>query len=113
MFDSLLAKVFGTKNERDLKRLTPLIAQINEREANLTPLSDQDLRSNTITFRNRLEQGEPLDDVLPDAFAVVREAGRRTLQMRHFDVQLIGGLMLHRGTIAEMKTGEKVYMLSP
>ena len=106
MFDSLLAKVFGTKNERDLKRLTPLIAQINEREAGLTPLSDQDLRSNTVTFRNRLEQGEPLDDLLPDAFAVVREAGRRTLQMRHFDVQLIGGLMLHRGTIAEMKTGE-------
>jgi len=106
MFDSLLAKVFGTKNERDLKRLTPLIAQINAREATFTPLSDQDLRSNTVTFRNRLEQGEPLDDVLPDAFAVVREAGRRTLQMRHFDVQLIGGLMLHRGTIAEMKTGE-------
>jgi len=106
MFDSLLAKVFGTKNERDLKRLTPLIAQINEREAGLTALSDQDLRSNTVTLRNRLEQGEPLDDVLPDAFAVVREAGRRTLQMRHFDVQLIGGLMLHRGTIAEMKTGE-------
>ena len=106
MFDSLLAKVFGTKNERDLKRLTPLIAQINEREAGLTPLSDQDLRSNTVTFRNRLEQGEPLDDLLPDAFAVVREAGRRTLQMRHFDVQLIGGLMLHRGAIAEMKTGE-------
>ncbi len=106
MFDSLLAKVFGTKNERDLKRLTPLIAQINEREAGLTALSDQDLRSNTVTLRNRLVQGEPLDDVLPDAFAVVREAGRRTLQMRHFDVQLIGGLMLHRGTIAEMKTGE-------
>ena len=106
MFDSLLAKVFGTKNERDLKRLTPLIAQINEREAGLTALSDQGLRSNTVTLRNRLEQGEPLDDVLPDAFAVVREAGRRTLQMRHFDVQLIGGLMLHRGTIAEMKTGE-------
>jgi len=106
MFDSLLAKVFGTKNERDLKRLTPLIAQINDREAAFTPLSDQDLRSNTVTFRKRLEQGEPLDDVLPDAFAVVREAGRRTLQMRHFDVQLIGGLMLHRGTIAEMKTGE-------
>ena len=106
MFDSLLAKVFGTKNERDLKRLTPLIAQINDREAAFTSLSDQDLRSNTVTFRNRLEQGEPLDDVLPDAFAVVREAGRRTLQMRHFDVQLIGGLMLHRGTIAEMKTGE-------
>ena len=106
MFDSLLAKVFGTKNERDLKRLTPLIAQINDREAAFTPLSDQDLRSNTVTFRNRLEQGEPLEDLLPDAFAVVREAGRRTLQMRHFDVQLIGGLMLHRGTIAEMKTGE-------
>ena len=112
MFDSLLAKVFGTKNERDLKRLTPLVAQINEREAGLTPLSDQDLRSKTVTFRNRLEQGEPLDDLLPDAFAVVREAGRRTLQMRHFDVQLIGGLMLHRGTIAEMKTGEGKTLVS-
>ena len=106
MFDTLLAKVFGTKNERELKRLRPLVAAINERESLVTPLTDDELRAKTPEFRARLDQGESIDDLLPDAFAVVREAGRRTLQMRHFDVQLIGGVMLHRGIIAEMKTGE-------
>ena len=106
MFDTLLAKIFGTKNERELKRLRPLVAAINEREPLVTPLTDHELRAKTPEFRARLDQGESMDDVLPDAFAVVREAGRRTLQMRHFDVQLIGGVMLHRGIIAEMKTGE-------
>ena len=106
MFDTLLAKVFGTKNERELKRLRPIIAAINDAEAGVTPLSDEQLRDKTAEFRQRLSHGETLDDILPEAFAVVRETGRRTLNMRHFDVQLIGGVMLHRGTIAEMKTGE-------
>ncbi|MDP7295167.1 MAG: hypothetical protein QGG24_07590, partial [Vicinamibacterales bacterium] len=105
MFDTLLAKVFGTKNERELKRLRPIIAAINDAEAGVTPLSDEQLRDKTAEFRQRLSHGETLDDILPEAFAVVRETGRRTLNMRHFDVQLIGGVMLHRGTIAEMKTG--------
>ena len=106
MLDTLLAKIFGTKNERELKRLRPLVASINEREPALTTLDDDELRGHTAQFRERLDRGEPLNDLLPDAFAVVRETGRRTLQMRHFDVQLIGGIMLHRGTITEMKTGE-------
>ena len=106
MLDSLLAKVFGTQNERELKRLRPRVAAINEREAEVQALSDDELRGRTVDFRARVEQGESLDDLLPEAFAVVREAGWRTLQMRHFDVQLIGGMVLHAGRIAEMKTGE-------
>jgi preprotein translocase subunit SecA len=104
--DTLLAKVIGTQNERDLKRLRPLVAAINARESEIEPLSDDQLRGKTAEFRQRLENGEALDDLLPEAFAVVREAGRRVLKMRHFDVQLIGGIVLHRGKIAEMKTGE-------
>jgi preprotein translocase subunit SecA len=106
IIDKALAKVFGTANERELKRLTPTVAQINAFEPSITALSDEQLRGKTAEFRLRLEQGETLDDLLPEAFAVVREAGRRTLNMRHFDVQLIGGMVLHRGKIAEMKTGE-------
>ena len=106
MLDTLLAKVFGTQNERDLKRLWPLVARINEREDEVRVLSDERLRERTVTFRERVAQGESPEGVLPDAFAVVREAGRRTLEMRHFDVQLIGGMVLHGGKIAEMKTGE-------
>jgi preprotein translocase subunit SecA len=106
MINTLLAKVFGTENERTLKRIAPIIAEIGSREAALRALSDQDLRARTVAFRERAARGEPLDELLPDAFAVVREAGRRTLNMRHFDVQLIGGIALHRGYIAEMKTGE-------
>ena len=105
-FDKALAKVFGTANERELKRLRPIVARINAKEPDVQALSDEQLRAKTVEFRQRLERGETLDDLLPDAFAVVREAGRRTLNMRHFDVQLIGGAMLHRGRIAEMKTGE-------
>ncbi len=104
--DTLLAKVIGTQNERDLKRLRPYVAEINAREPAIETLSDDELRGKTAEFRARLANGETLDDVLPDAFAVVREAGRRVLNMRHFDVQLIGGMVLHRGKIAEMKTGE-------
>src|SRR4249920_1046317 len=104
--DTILAKVIGTQNERDLKRLRPYVAAINAREAEIERLSDEQLRGKTAEFRARLANGETLDDVLPEAFAVVREAGRRVLQMRHYDVQLIGGMMLHNGKIAEMRTGE-------
>jgi preprotein translocase subunit SecA len=105
-FDKVLAKVFGTANERELKRMRPIVAGINAKEPEIQALSDDQLRARTAAFRERLERGEALDDLLPDAFAVVREAGRRVLNMRHFDVQLIGGMVLHSGKIAEMKTGE-------
>lgn len=106
MFGTLLRKVFGSKNERELKRIHPLIEQINQRETALQQLSDEALRAHTPLFRERLAQGEALDSLLPDAFAVAREMSRRILNMRHFDVQLIGGVVLHEGKIAEMKTGE-------
>src|SRR4051794_21922620 len=106
MLDTLLKKVVGTQNQRELKRLRPLIAEINALEPSIQPLSDEQLRAKTAEFRQRLANGETLDDLLPEAFAVVREAGRRVLSMRHFDVQLIGGAVLHKGKIAEMKTGE-------
>ncbi|HEX7138938.1 MAG TPA: preprotein translocase subunit SecA, partial [Vicinamibacterales bacterium] len=106
MLDTLLAKVVGTQNERELKRLRPLVAQINALEPATKALSDEQLRDKTAEFKNRVANGETLDDLLVEAFAVVREAGRRVLNMRHFDVQLIGGAVLHKGKIAEMKTGE-------
>src|SRR3954463_10097018 len=104
--DTLLAKVIGTQNERDLKRLRPYVAAINAKEPEIQKLSDDQLRGKTAEFKVRLANGETLDDILPDAFAVCREAGWRVLNMRHFDVQLIGGMVLHDGKIAEMKTGE-------
>ncbi|HET9320159.1 MAG TPA: preprotein translocase subunit SecA, partial [Bryobacteraceae bacterium] len=106
MIDVVLAKIFGTKNEREVKRMLPDIAAINELEPQMRELSDIDLAAKTIEFRERLAQGTPLNDLLIEAFAVVREAGRRFLNMRHFDVQLIGGMVLHRGKIAEMRTGD-------
>src|SRR6516225_9509367 len=106
MIDAILAKVFGTKNEREVKGMLPVVTAINELEPQLRDLSDIDLAAKTIEFRERLAQGASLDDLLIGAFAVVREAGRRVLNMRHFDVQLIGGAVLHKGKIAEMKTGE-------
>src|SRR5213594_865756 len=106
MLDTLLAKVVGTQNERELKRLRPLVGEINAHEPEIAALSDEQLRAKTAEFRQRLANGETLDDLLHEAFAVVREAGRRVLNMRHFDVQLIGGAVLHHGKIAEMKTGE-------
>ena len=106
MLQKVLRKVFGTQNERDLKRLAPMVAEINDREAATRALSAADLQGRTTALRGRADQGESLDDLLVDAFAVVREAGRRVLDMRHFDVQLIGGIVLHHGKIAEMKTGE-------
>ena len=106
VIQTLLAKVVGTQNERELKRLRPLVGQINALEPSIQPLSDDQLRAKTAEFRDRLAKGAALDDLLVEAFAVVREAGRRMLNMRHFDVQLIGGAVLHKGKIAEMKTGE-------
>src|ERR1044071_6090856 len=106
MIDAVLAKVFGTKNEREIKALRPSIAAINDLEPHLQSLSDIDLAAKTIEFKEKIAQGATLDDLLIEAFAVVREAGRRVLHMRHFDVQLIGGMILHQGKIAEMKTGE-------
>ena len=103
---TLLAKVIGTQNERDLKKLRPIVAQVNSFEPALEGLTDEQLRTRTPEFRNRRARGETLGDLMPEAFAVVREAGRRVLNMRHFDVQLIGGAVLHSGAIAEMKTGE-------
>ena len=106
MASKFLSKVFGSRNERVLKRLNRTVRDINALEESLTSLTDEALRAKTEEFRSRLEQGATLDSVLPEAFATVREAGRRVLQMRHFDVQLIGGMVLHEGKIAEMRTGE-------
>src|SRR6476469_1000868 len=104
--DAILAKVFGTKTEREIKQMLPTVAAINDLEPSMQQLSDIDLAAKTIDFKERIARGATLDDLLPEAFAVVREAGRRVLNMRHFDVQMIGGMVLHRGQIAEMKTGE-------
>src|SRR5688500_5567769 len=106
MIGQLLTKIVGTQNDRELKRLRPRVAEINAFEDRIKALSDEQLRGKTAEFRTRLTNGETIDELLPEAFAVVREAGRRVLQMRHYDVQLIGGIVLHNGTIAEMKTGE-------
>jgi preprotein translocase subunit SecA len=106
MFGSVLKKVFGTKVARELKRLNPLVEKINELEAQYEAFSDEDIFALSSKFRARLEGGETLDDILPEAFAAVREVSKRKLGMRHFDVQLIGGITLHEGKIAEMRTGE-------
>jgi preprotein translocase subunit SecA len=106
MLGQLLAKVIGTQNDRELKRLWPVVSRINALEPDIQRLPDAELRAKTAEFKQRVAGGEPVDDLLPEAFAVVREAGRRVLNMRHYDVQLIGGMVLHSGKIAEMKTGE-------
>ncbi|MBI4654310.1 MAG: preprotein translocase subunit SecA [Nitrospirae bacterium] len=102
----ILTKIIGTKNEREIKRLWSPVEVINSLESSITVLSDEQLKTKTQEFRERLGSGEGIEDILPEAFAVIREASRRTLNMRHFDAQLIGGIVLHEGTIAEMKTGE-------
>src|SRR6185437_15470421 len=104
--DKSLAKVFGTRNDREIKAMRPIVEKINSLEPGVQSLSDIDLAAKSIDFKERLARGASLDDILPEAFAVVREAGKRVLNMRHFDVQMIGGMVLHRGEIAEMKTGE-------
>ena len=106
MFIKFLTKIFGTQNERELKKMTPIIQAINAIEPEIKKMDDAQLRQQTAKFRARLDNGEQLDDLLVEAFATVREASVRTLQMRHFDSQLIGGIALHQGNIAEMKTGE-------
>src|SRR2546422_9194075 len=106
VIDTLLAKVVGTQNERELKRLRPIVAQVNALEPGVTALSDEQPRAKPAEFKQRVANGYTLDQLMSEAFAVVREAGRRVLNMRHFDVQLIGGAVLHKGKIAEMKTGE-------
>lgn len=106
MFASLAKRLFGSKNDRDLKKIEPIVTSINELEPSVSALSDEQMLAKTSEFRSRLSDGETEDDLLPEAFALVREASIRTLGMRHFDVQLIGGTVLHQGKIAEMKTGE-------
>ncbi|MFO0751612.1 MAG: preprotein translocase subunit SecA, partial [Myxococcota bacterium] len=101
-----LTKIFGTANERTVKRIQPLVARINELEEKTAKLSDADLQARTGQFKLKLEQGEKLDDLLPTVFATVREASKRRLGMRQYDVQLVGGIVLHQGKIAEMRTGE-------
>jgi preprotein translocase subunit SecA len=106
MFSAILTKIVGSKNDRDLKQIAPIVRRINELEAEMARRSNEELAGLTPKFRERISNGESLDDILPEAFAAVREVGKRVLNMRHFDVQLIGGIVLHRGRIAEMKTGE-------
>src|SRR6266705_3589605 len=106
MISNILTKVFGSRNERLLKQYGQVVRKINALEAATAALSDDELRSRTVALRERVGNGEELDAVLPEAFAIVREAGKRTLQMRIFDVQLLGGMVLHNGKIAEMKTGK-------
>ena len=106
MFDSVLKKIFGTKQDRDMRALAPALAQINSLEAKYQAMSDEELQAQTPHFKKLLAEGKTVNDILPDAFAVVREAGKRVMNMRHFDVQMIGGMVLNEGKIAEMKTGE-------
>ncbi len=106
MVMKFLTKVFGSKNERDLKKMQPVVERINALEPAVQTMTDEELRAQTGRFKERVERGEALEELLPEAFAAVREASRRTLKMRHFDMQLVGGMVLHEGKIAEMKTGE-------
>jgi hypothetical protein len=106
MVAGLLNLIFGSKNDREINELRPIVAAINALESSVSALSDAALADKSVEFRKRHENGESLDDLLPEAFAVCREMSKRVLSMRHFDVQLMGGMILHRGRIAEMKTGE-------
>ncbi|BBA70546.1 preprotein translocase subunit SecA [Geobacter sulfurreducens] len=106
MFGAIIKKIVGSKNERELKRMWPVVEKINGLESQVAGLTDDQLREKTFEFKERIARGESLDSLLPEAFAVCREGGKRALGMRHFDVQLIGGMVLHQGKIAEMKTGE-------
>ena len=109
---NMFSKVFGTRSQREVKRIMPLVKKIESLRPDMQKLSDEELRGKTREFKKRLEEGETLDDLLPEAFAVVREAGKRVLGMEHFRVQLIGGIILHQGRIAEMKTGEGKTLVS-
>jgi len=99
MFNYILKKIVGTKNDRELKRIRPIVARINEFEPSIHRLTDSDLKGKTALFKERIANGEPLNDILPEVFAVVREASQRVLGMRHFDAQMVGGISLHEGKI--------------
>ena len=109
---NFVEKVFGTHSDRELKYIYPIIDKIEKLRPTMQAMSDEELKDQTRKFKERLAQGETLDDLLPEAFATVREAARRTLNMEHFPVQLIGGIVLHQGRIAEMKTGEGKTLVS-
>ncbi len=106
MIGNILKKIFGTKNDREVKRIRKIVAAINSLEPDFEKLTDEQLKEKTAIFKERLAKGETLDDIMVEAFATVREASKRVLGMRHYDVQLIGGIVLHEGKITEMKTGE-------
>ena len=106
MVDQILSFLFGSKHERDIRKIKPLVDVINSHEPAVKKLTNEEIRAKTTEFRSRIEKGEPLDSLLPEAFALVREASVRTLGLRHFDVQMMGGIVLHQGRISEMKTGE-------
>ena len=110
--ESLLKLLFGDTNLKQIKQYTPIIQQINEFDSSLSALTDENLQEKTAYFKQRLSNGDTLDQILPEAFAVVREASKRVLNMRHFDVQMIGGIVLHEGKISEMKTGEGKTLVS-
>jgi len=112
MFGALARRLFGSANDRYVKSLRPLVDQINGEEPRLAALTDEQLRGQTDVLKKRIADGESLDDILVEAFATVREAAKRTLGQRHFDVQLMGGIVLHRGMISEMKTGEGKTLVS-
>ena len=105
-FGALASKVFGSSNDRKLKKYPSLVAAINKLEPEVAALSNEELRARTDAFRARVKEGAALEDLIPEAFATVREAAKRSIGQRHFDVQLMGGVVLHRGAISEMKTGE-------
>ncbi|HNX25244.1 MAG TPA: preprotein translocase subunit SecA, partial [Spirochaetota bacterium] len=106
MLEIILNTIFGTKPERDRKKLQPYADRINALENTVSAMTHDEMLSKTAEFKSRIEKGESLDSILPEAYAMVREASIRTLGMRHFDVQMMGGVVLHKGQIAEMKTGE-------
>ena len=106
MINYLIDKIIGTKSERQIKKLQPIVNKINALEPKISKLTDEELKNQTVLFKERLAKGETLDDLLPEAFATVREAAKRVLGLRPYDVQLLGGMVLHQGKIAEMRTGE-------
>ncbi len=112
MLNKLITKVIGSRNERLVKKMSRAISKINDLEPSISSLSDEEMKAKTSELRNRHQEGESLDALLPEAFALVREASQRTLGLRHYDVQMVGGMVLHRGLIAEMKTGEGKTLMS-
>ena len=109
---SMFSKIFGTHSQREVKRILPLVDKIDSLRPEMQKLTDEELRDKTREYKKRLEEGATLDDLLPEAFATVREAAKRVLGMEHYRVQLIGGIILHQGRIAEMKTGEGKTLVS-